>query len=115
MDAEHIAIAALSFIGSLIGAGAVLFLGWRKLKPEIGKISADTNSTQADASVSWATSNEMAGRQIVVLQKQIEMLQTMLVEAKTEISELRVMVQVQTNLVKRLTAQVVSRGEEPVK
>lgn len=115
MTLEHIAVGILSLIGSLIGAGTVVILGWRKVKPEIEKTEAEANHERAEASTSWAQSNEMAARQLVLFQTELVSIRKALVESQSQVMTLEIKIETQKGLIKRLIAQIESLGSSPVK
>lgn len=115
MNPEIILTGVLTTIASLIASGTVFILAWRKAKPEIKKIDADTGASKADASESWAQSNQMAVQQMIQFQQQLSTERCQRIEADKKIAELEIKLDQQERRIKRLEAQLTSLGVEPVK
>lgn len=115
MNPEIILTAVLTTITSLIASGTVFILAWRKSKPEIEKIDADASASKADASESWAQSNELAVKQLIQFQQQLSVERCQRIEADKKIAELEIKLDQQERRIKRLEAQLTSLGVEPVK
>lgn len=115
MNPEIIITAVLATITSLAASGTVFILAWRKSQPEIKKIDADTGASKADASESWAQSNQMAVQQMIQFQQQLSTERCQRIEADKKIAELEIKLDQQERRIKRLEAQLTSLGVEPVK
>lgn len=92
----------------------MFYIAWRKLTPDIGKTKSETSNNSADASESWAKSNQMAVDQLIQFQKELENERRMRMEADKKITDLEIEVARQGKRIKRLEAQVISMGKEPV-
>lgn len=112
---ENIIIAIITVIGSIVGSGVALTIFLAKLRPEINKTQADARSSNAEASESWAKSNELAASQLVVLQKEIIAQRLVHTSDSVKISELEIRIDILERQVVRLKSQVTSLGIEPVK
>lgn len=115
MNSEIIITAALTTITSLIASGTVFFLAWRKSNPEIKNIEANTGASKAEASESWAQSNELAVKQLIQFQQELATERGLRVAADKKIDALEIKLEIQERRIKRLEAQITSLGVEPVK
>lgn len=110
-----IIVAAIGAIASLIGSVLVFVLGWKKSNTEAKKLDADTGSSEAQASETWAQSNQLAAQQIVDLQRNLGEERKSRIELEKKVTCLELKLDKQDNRIKRLEAQIISLGSEPVK
>lgn len=99
----------------LIGSWLVFIVAWRKSPSEIKRNEADSQSGEADAAETWGRVNAMAAQQIIELQKSLQDERVKRVELEGKLSDLEIRFNRHDNRIKRLEAQVISLGAEPVK
>lgn len=97
---EAIIIGIITTIGSIIGGGIMVLVSWRKAPSEIQQNEANSGKSEAEASETWARSNQLAAQQIVVLQ--------------TDVASLRTIVSRHEGRIFRLENQVRTLGAVPV-
>lgn len=99
----------------LAGSWLVFIVAWRKSPSEIKKNEAETQSGEADAAETWGRVNAMAAGQIVNLQTALHEERIKRIELEGKLSDLEIKFNRHDNRIKRLEAQVISLGAEPVK
>lgn len=119
---EVIMAAIIAATISLAGSMTVFIIAWRKSRSEEKKNlgEAEESEAQADlndasASETWARSNQMAALQIVDMQKDLRTERKLRLEMDAKITCLELQVNSQEGRIRRLEAQLVSLGVEPVK
>jgi len=78
------------------------------------KSEGEANSANAEAAKTWAESNQLAAQQNVEIQKELKEERRCRMELESEFAAMKVEFDRIKNRVKRLEAQVISLGAEPV-
>lgn len=112
---EAILASIITGIIMLAGSWLVFIVAWRKSPSEIRKNDSDAGESEAQASATWAQSNQLAAQQIVELQRSLQDERAKRVELEGKLSDLEIKFNRHDNRIKRLEAQVISLGAEPVK
>jgi len=112
---EQIVVVVFTTLISLIGTILVFVVAWIKIRPETQKISAEGQSTSADAIETALRSTELAIKQMSALQTDLYDERSKRRNLENELSAVKADLSKLTARVGRREGQIRSMGMEPVK
>lgn len=107
--------AVIGAIGVVIGGLLVFIVSFRKSKPEMEKLESEAAKARAEEAESWARSGSMAIEQLRSVQSELLEERKARLELAAQFEELKIELSQVAGRVRRLEAQVVSLGADPVK
>lgn len=85
---EALIIAIITTIGSIIGGGIMVLVSWRKAPSEIDRNQSESGKADAEASETWARSNQMAAAEIITLRGEVRDLRTRVYKLEQQVRTL---------------------------
>lgn len=106
---------------AILISAASLFIAWRKSKPEIRKTTAESQHSEAEAATTWAQSSKMAAEMVIQLQNDLAEERKLRLDLESKVQDIMNLLGDERTMrlrlekrIKRLEAQVISMGKEPV-
>ncbi len=86
---ETLQIALISTLASILASAGVFIVAWRKSRPEIRKLGAETHAQEADAAETALKSTELATQQLIAMQRRLVEQDKELIALKREVETMR--------------------------